>query len=101
MPDIDDATLAQWETCRYRVLLAAAAIARRAQGQQPRAPVTSSRQIAATLDVSAATVDRAKRFLTTAGIIAKGDDNRYYTTEAAATGATGRVQDNRRSESPE
>ena len=50
------------------------------QGQKPRTPVAGSRQLAAALDISPATVDRAKRFLATAGIIRKGDSNRYYTT---------------------
>jgi DNA-binding transcriptional regulator YhcF (GntR family) len=80
MPHVDDATLTRWETSHYRVLRAAAAIARQTQDQQPRTPLAGSTKLAAALDVSTATVDRAKRFLTTAGIIRKGDNNRYYIT---------------------
>jgi len=60
--------------------LIAAAIARQAQGQQPRTPLVGSVQLAATLDVSPSTVDRAKRLLITAGIVRRGGNNRYYTT---------------------
>ena len=80
MPHPDDSALTQWEASHYRVLRAAAAIARQARAQQPRTPVTASRPLAATLDISPATVDRAKRLLITAGIIRKADNNRYYTT---------------------
>jgi len=79
-PQPDDAALAQWEGSRYRVLAAAAAIARELRGQPPGTPVTSSRQLAPALDVPAATVDRAKRFLAAQGVIAKAEgSNRYYT----------------------
>jgi DNA-binding transcriptional regulator YhcF (GntR family) len=80
LTDYDDATLTQWETSRYRVLRAAAAIIRQTQGQPPRTRLAGSRQIAATLDIAPSTVDRAKRLLTTQGIIRRGSNNRYYTT---------------------
>jgi DNA-binding transcriptional regulator YhcF (GntR family) len=80
MPHSDDTPLTRWETSHYSVLRVAAAIARQTQDQQPRTPLTGSRRLAAALDTSPATVDRAKRFLTTAGIIRKGENNRYYTT---------------------
>jgi len=77
MPHPDDSALSQWEASHYRVLRAAAAIARQAQRQPPATPLAGSAQLAAALDISAATVDRAKRVLT-AGIIRKADNNRYY-----------------------
>lgn len=78
MPHPEDSALTQWEASHYRVLRAAAAIARQAQRQQPATPLAGSAQLAATLDISTATVDRAKRLLTTAGIIRKAGNNRYY-----------------------
>ncbi len=80
MAPADDTTLSHWETCRARKYIAAAAIARQLQGQQPWTPVDSDVTLAGELDVSPATVSRAKRLLATAGIIQKGQDNRYYTT---------------------
>jgi DNA-binding transcriptional regulator YhcF (GntR family) len=81
MAPADDTTLSHWETCRARKYMpAAAAIARQLQGQQPWTPVDSDVNLAGELDVSPATVSRAKRLLATAGIVQKGQDNRYYTT---------------------